>query len=198
MSWAITAPETRLRSNTSASGSTRITVYRRPAHRSLRDELNGDRFALLAHCYARGPLLLCLATPRNHPRHKGARRDATAQARRPLPAHHDHPGRRRGDRPPGRAGRALRRDPVQPRLVVPVLQRPATRLPARRRLGHGHYGQARRPLMPTAPRPAGELGVERLRRSDHAAAPELATCPPLNVAWRDWLIADVDAPARRR
>src|SRR2546421_9367454 len=40
-----------------------ITAYRRPAHRSLRDELNGNRFALLAHCYARGPLLLCLATP---------------------------------------------------------------------------------------------------------------------------------------
>ena len=45
---------------------------------------------------------------------------------------------------------------------------------------------------------AGEPEVQRLRQSDHAAALELATCPPLNVAWRDWLIADVDAPARRR
>jgi MOSC domain-containing protein YiiM len=35
--------------------------------------------------------------------------------------------------------------------------------------------------------------VERLRRSDHAAALELATCPLLNVAWRDWLIAEFDA-----
>src|SRR5436190_1267188 len=61
MSWAITAPETRLRSNTSASGSTSITPYRRPAHSLRRDELNGYRFALLAHCYASGALLLCLA-----------------------------------------------------------------------------------------------------------------------------------------
>jgi len=52
--------------------------------------------------------------------------------------------------------------------------------------------------MTTTTTTAGELEVERLRRSDHAAALELATCPPLNVAWRDWLIADVDAPARRR
>src|SRR6266480_3106097 len=60
MSWAITAPETRLRSNTSASGSTSITPYRRLAHRSRRNELNGYRLALLAHCRASGALLLCL------------------------------------------------------------------------------------------------------------------------------------------
>ena len=42
----------------------------------------------------------------------------------------------------------------------------------------------------------GELELERLRRSDHAAALELATCPLLNVAWRDWLIAEVDAGPR--
>src|SRR5436305_5686809 len=71
MSWAITAPETRLRSNTSASGSTRITAYRRSAHRSGRDELNGYRFALLAHCRDSRTSLLCLAHPRNHPRHEG-------------------------------------------------------------------------------------------------------------------------------
>ena len=52
--------------------------------------------------------------------------------------------------------------------------------------------------MTTTTTTAGELELERLRRSDHAAALELATCPLLNVAWRDWLIADVDAPARRR
>src|SRR5262249_46468931 len=67
MSWAITAPETRLRSNTSASGSTRITAYRRPAHRTERDELNGYRSALVEHCYAGGALLLCVATPREPP-----------------------------------------------------------------------------------------------------------------------------------
>jgi hypothetical protein len=50
--------------------------------------------------------------------------------------------------------------------------------------------------MTTTTTTAGELEVERLRRSDHAAALELATCPPLNVAWRDWLIAEVDAGPR--
>ena len=50
--------------------------------------------------------------------------------------------------------------------------------------------------MTTTTTTAGELEVERLRRSDHAAALELATCPPLNVAWCDWLIADVDAGPR--
>jgi len=47
--------------------------------------------------------------------------------------------------------------------------------------------------MTTTTTTAGELEVERLRRSDHAAALELAPCPLLNVAWRDWLIAEVDA-----
>ena len=50
--------------------------------------------------------------------------------------------------------------------------------------------------MTTTTTTAGELEVERLRRSDHAAALELATCPPLTVAWRDWLIAEVDAGPR--
>ena len=44
--------------------------------------------------------------------------------------------------------------------------------------------------MTTTTTTAGELEVERLGRSDHAAALELATCPLLNVAWRDWLIAE--------
>src|SRR5262249_45983860 len=63
MSWAITAPETRLRSNTSASGSTCTTAYRRLAHDRGRDDLDGYQFALLEHCYAPGPLLVCLAHP---------------------------------------------------------------------------------------------------------------------------------------
>src|SRR6185437_6014747 len=63
MSWAITAPETRLRSNTSASGSISTTAYRRPAHTSEANELYGDRFALLAHCSTRRAVLLCLAAP---------------------------------------------------------------------------------------------------------------------------------------
>ena len=50
--------------------------------------------------------------------------------------------------------------------------------------------------MTTTTTTAGELEVERLRRSDHAAALELATCPLLHVAWRDWLIAEVDAGPR--
>ena len=50
--------------------------------------------------------------------------------------------------------------------------------------------------MTTTATTACELEVERLKRSDHAAALELATCPPLNVAWRDWLIAEVDAGPR--
>jgi len=50
--------------------------------------------------------------------------------------------------------------------------------------------------MTTTTTTAGELEVERPRRSDHAAALELATCPLLNVAWRDWLIAEVDAGPR--
>ena len=50
--------------------------------------------------------------------------------------------------------------------------------------------------MTTTTTTAGELAVERLRRSDHAAALELATCPLLNVAWRDWLIAEVDGGPR--
>ena len=50
--------------------------------------------------------------------------------------------------------------------------------------------------MTTTTTTAGELEVERLRRSDRPAALELATCPLLNVAWRDWLIAEVDAGPR--
>ena len=50
--------------------------------------------------------------------------------------------------------------------------------------------------MTTTTTTAAELEVERLRRSDHAAALELATCPLLNVAGRDWLIAEVDAGPR--
>ena len=50
--------------------------------------------------------------------------------------------------------------------------------------------------MTTTTTTAGELELERLRRSDHAAALELATCPLLNVAWRDWPIAEVDAGPR--
>jgi len=50
--------------------------------------------------------------------------------------------------------------------------------------------------MTTTTTTASELEVERLRRSDHAAALELATCPLLNVAGRDWLIAEVDADPR--
>ena len=50
--------------------------------------------------------------------------------------------------------------------------------------------------MTTTTTTAGEFEVERLRRSDRAAALELATCPLLNVAWRDWLIAEVDASPR--
>ena len=61
MSWAITAPETRLRSNTSARGSMSVTSYRRSAHRARRDELNGDRFAQLAHGFASRALLVCFA-----------------------------------------------------------------------------------------------------------------------------------------
>ncbi len=50
--------------------------------------------------------------------------------------------------------------------------------------------------MTTTTTTAGELEVERPRRSDHAAALELATCPLLNLAWREWLIAKVDAGPR--
>ena len=50
--------------------------------------------------------------------------------------------------------------------------------------------------MTTTTTSAGELDLERLGRSDHAAALALATCPLLNVAWRDWLIAEVDAGPR--
>ena len=50
--------------------------------------------------------------------------------------------------------------------------------------------------MTTTTTTAGELEVERLKRSDHAAALELATCPLLNVSWRDRLIAEVDAGPR--
>jgi hypothetical protein len=50
--------------------------------------------------------------------------------------------------------------------------------------------------MTTTTTTAGELEVERLRRSDHAAALGLATCTLLDVAWRDWLIAEVDAGPR--
>ena len=50
--------------------------------------------------------------------------------------------------------------------------------------------------MTTTTTTAGELEVERLGRSDHAAALELATCPPLNVAWHHSLIAEVDAGPR--
>jgi hypothetical protein len=50
--------------------------------------------------------------------------------------------------------------------------------------------------MTTTTTTAGELEVERLRRSDRAAALELATCALLNVAWRDWLIVEVDAGPR--
>ena len=50
--------------------------------------------------------------------------------------------------------------------------------------------------MTTTTTTAGGLEVARLRRSDHAAALELATCPLLNVAKREWLIAEVDAGPR--
>src|SRR5205814_6211562 len=42
------------------------------------DELNGYRFALMAHCRASGPLLRCLTTPGTYPHVRRRRHDATA------------------------------------------------------------------------------------------------------------------------